>query len=173
MTEEEKMICEHNRKKCVMKYLGVLGATLLGSFLAFYFVADMTIKHMMDPMYQFRKMDRMMEHQERQMNKMDKKMMKEIGMPMPHKSIIDVQKFDDEYKIVIDLRPFDDNEKNVQFELNNNMATVTASVEKEKRHEDRIVNFSQTFYLEGDLDVAKIKKEKMKNKYIITIPEKD
>ena len=81
--------------------------------------------------------------------------------------------FDDEYKIVIDLRPFDDNEKNVQFELNNNMATVTASVEKEKRHEDRIVNFSQTFYLEGDLDVAKIKKEKMKNKYIITIPEKD
>ena len=173
MKEEEKMSCEHNHKKCILKYIGVLCATLLGAFLAFYFVADMTIKHMMDPMYQFKKMDRMMEHQERQMDKMGKRMMKDVGMPMHHKSIVEIQNFDDEYRIIVDLRPFDNNEKNVQFELNNNMATVTASVEKEKRHEDSIVNFSQTFYLDGDLDVAKIKKEKVKNRYIITIPEKD
>ena len=53
------------------------------------------------------------------------------------------------------------------------MATVNASVEKEKRHEDSIVEFSQTFYLEGDLDTSKIKKERFKDKYIVTVPERD
>lgn len=174
MTEEQNYGCEHNKKKCFMKYLGVLGATLLGAFLAFYFVADMTIKHMMDPMYQVRKMDKMFEHQARQMDKMDKRMMREMGMPTFHRGqIVAVENLDDEYKIIIDLRPFDDNEKNIIFELNDNMATIKASVEKEKRHEENIVNFQQTFYLDGDLDIAKIKKEKVKNKYVITIPEKD
>ena len=175
MTEEEKMTCEHNRKKGFMKYIGVLLATLLGAFLAFYFVADMTIKHMMDPMYQFRKMDKMMQHQEREMENFDKKMMKDmrIKMPMHQKSIVEIQKLDDEYKIIVDLRPFDNNEKNVRVEVRDNMATVNASVEKEKRHEDSIVEFSQTFYLEGDLDTSKIKKERFKDKYIVTVPERD
>ena len=96
-----------------------------------------------------------------------------IKMPMHQKSIVEIQKLDDEYKIIVDLRPFDNNEKNVRVEVRDNMATVNASVEKEKRHEDSIVEFSQTFYLEGDLDTSKIKKERFKDKYIVTVPERD
>ena len=183
MTEEEKFTCdcghEHNtnnenelNKKQWMKYLGLIGATLLGSFLAFYFVADMTIKHLTNPAYQFRKFDKMMERQAREMDKMDRKMMKEMGMPRFHKnkSMVIVERDDDDYKIIVDLRAFDNNEKNVKFNLNNNMATVSASIEKEKRHEDSIVEFSQTFYLNGNLDKKNIKKEKERDKYVITIP---
>lgn len=175
MTEDEKITCncEHEKKKNQwMKYLGLVGATLLGSFLAFYFVADMTIKHLTDPAYQFRKFDKMMERQAKDMDKMDRRMMKEIGMPHFHqnKSMVTVERDDDDYKIIVDLRAFDNNEKNVKFDLNNNMATISASIEKEKKHEDSIIKFSQTFYLSGDIDSKNIKKEKERNKYIITIP---
>ena len=183
MTEGENFTCncgnEHNindekelNKNQWKKYLGVVGATLLGSFLAFYFVADMTIKHLTDPVYQFRKFDRMMEQQAKDMDKMDRRMMREMGMPHFHKnkSMVMVDKDDDEYKIVVDLRAFDNNEKNVKFDLKNNMATISASIEKEKRHEDSIVEFSQSFYLSGNIDSKNIKKEKERNKYIITIP---
>ena len=179
---EENFNCEcgheHNhveKKKHLMKYLGIFGATLLGSFLAFYFVADVTMKHLTNPEYQFRKFDKMMERQAKDMEKFDKKMMKDMGLPpmYKNKSMVVVDKLDDEYKIFVDLRPFDNNEKNVNFELNNNMATVSASIEKEKRHRDSIVEFSQTFYLDGDLDKKNIKTEKERGKYIITIPLKD
>ena len=186
MTEEEQNTCncehEHHikneneiKKTQWMKYLGIIGATLLGSFLAFYFVADMTIKHLTDPSYQFKKMNKIMEHHSREMDKIDKKMMKEIGMPdfHKHKSMVMVERDDDEYKIIVDLRAFDNNEKNVKFDINNNMATVSASIEKEKKHEDSIIEFSQTFYLSGNIDKNKIKKEKERNQYIITIPLKD
>ena len=182
MTEEEKLNCgcEHKnendtKKKHCMKYIGIVLATLLGSFLAFYFVADMTLKNMMNPANQFRRMDKMMERHSRDMEKMDRKMMKDMGMPpmFHHKSMVVVDKLDDEYKILVDLRAFDNNEKNVKFDLNNNIATVSASIEKENRHEDSIVEFSQSFYLSGDLDKTKIKKEKDRNKYVITIPLKD
>lgn len=180
MTEEEKTTCncehEHETKKNQwMKYLGLVGATLLGSFLAFYFVADMTIKHLTDPAYQFRKFDRMMEHHARDMEKMDRKMMREMGVPHfnKNKSMVVVERDDDDYKIIVDLRAFDNNEKNVNFDLKNNMATVSASIEKEKRHEDSIIEFSQTFYLSGNLDTKNIKKEKERNKYVITIPLKE
>jgi len=182
MTEEEKLNCgcEHknendiNKKHC-MKYLGIMLATLAGSFLAFYFVADMTIKHMTDPAYQFKKMDKMMERHSRDMEKMDRRMMKDMGMPsmFHHKPMVVLDKLDDEYKIIVDLRAFDNNEKNIKFDLNNNLATVSASIEKEKRHEDSIVEFSQSFYLSGNLEKSKIKKETERGKYIITIPLKD
>ena len=148
---------------------------MVGSFLAFYFVADMTIKHLTNPYYQFKRMDKIMEHHARDMEKMDRKMMKDMGMPRFHKnkSIVMVERDDDDYKIIVDLRAFDNNEKNVKFDLNNNMATVSASIEKEKRHEDSIVEFSQTFYLNGNLDKKNIKKEKERNNYIITIPLKN
>lgn len=166
---------DETKKNQWLKYLGIVGATLLGSFLAFYFVADMTIKHLTDPAYQFKKFDKMMERQARDMDKMDRRMMREMGMPHFHKnkSMVMVDKDDDEYKIVVDLRTFDNNEKNVKFDLNNNMATVSASIEKEKRHEDSVIEFSQTFYLSGNLDKKNIKKEKERDKYVITIPIKD
>ncbi len=184
MTEEEKFTSEcgheHNlnhdlKKNHILKYIGIVMATLVGSFLAFYFVADMTIKHLTDPVYQFRKFDKMMERQAKDMEKMDRRMSKEMGIPHfnKNKSMVVVERDDDDYKIIVDLRAFDNNEKNVKFDLNNNMATVSASVEKTKKHEDSIVEFSQTFYLSGNLDKKNIKKERERNKYVITIPLKD
>lgn len=177
---EENYTCncdkEHNNEKNknnLMKYLGIAGATLLGSFLAFYFIADMTIKQLTNPVYQFRRMDKMMERQARDMEKFDRKMMRDMGYKHGNKSVISVEKLDDEYKIIVDLKPFDNNEKYVKFELNNNIATVSASIEKEKRHRDSIIEFSQTFYIDGNIDKKDIKKEKNHNQYIITIPLKD
>ena len=180
MTEEnttcncEKNHSEEIKKNNLMKYLGIVGATLLGSFLAFYFIADMTIKQLTDPVYQFRRMDKMMERQAKDMEKFDRKMIRDMGYKNRRNAPVLIENHDDEYKIIIDLKPFDNNEKNIKFDLNNNIATVSASIEKEKRHSNSVIEFSQTVYIDGEIDNKKgIKKEKEHGKYIITIPLKD
>ena len=68
MVEEEK-------KHSWLKAFGIILATLLGAFLAFYFAADMTFHRMLSPEYSYRKMERMMKQQERNFRKFDEKFM--------------------------------------------------------------------------------------------------
>ena len=49
---------EH-KTHCLLKYLGLVFATILGAFLAFYFVLNTTINHLMSPYYTMNQMDKM------------------------------------------------------------------------------------------------------------------
>lgn len=150
----------HGRKKCWCKYAGIVLATLIGAFLAFYFIADMTLHHMMNPMYH--------------MNKMDRKIAKEFrkaDMFIP-KSLVLLEKDSNAYKIFIDLKAFDADLDDIDILVEGQKVTISGEIEKEKRNEEKVINFVQTFYLDDVIDSSRIKKEEKRDKFIITLPIK-
>ena len=165
------MLEEERNHHPVWKFLGIVLATFIGAYLAFYFVVDTTINRMTDPGYQIRKMERMMQHQERRMHKFEDKMLQQNPFdPAVAPMLVNLVKEEGEYKIIVDLKPLDNNENNVNVKLEDNMVTVSGRVEKNGKKGEQIMNFSQSFYLDENLEADKITKVKKGNKYIITIP---
>ncbi len=167
MLEEEKH--QHHW----LKVIGVIIATFLGAFLAFYFAVDITLNRMMNPEYQIRKMEKMMQHQERSFHKFEDKLMDHPFEPKMAPMLVNLIKEENEYKILVDLKPLGNNEKNINVNLDNNIITVSGSVDKKEHHGEKIMNFSQSFYLDEKLNADKMTKEKKGDKYIITIPFED
>ena len=153
-----------------LKLLGIILATFLGAFLAFYFAVDMTMNRMMNPDYQIRKMEKMMRHQEKKFHKFEEKMMENPFEPKMAPMLVNLVKESDEYKVIVDLKPLGGDDKNVNVKLNDNIITVSGEVEKSGRHGERIMNFSQAFYLDENVNADKMNKKKKGNKYIITLP---
>ncbi len=167
MLEEEK---SHHP---ILKFLGIVLATFIGAYLAFYFVVDTTFNRMMNPDYQIRKMEKMMRHQEKRLHKFEDKMMENPFEPRMAPMLVNLVKESDEYKVIVNLKPLDNNEKNVNVKLDNNIVTVSGEMEKNERGGERIMNFSQSFYLDEALNIDKMTKERKGDKYIITIPFKN
>ncbi len=148
-------------------------ATLLGAFLAFYFVADRAVDRMTDPAYSMRKMEKMMRHQERNFRKFEDRAMDNPFEPRMAPMLVNLVKEPGEYKVIVDLKPLGGSEKNVNVNLQENVVTVNGEVDKKELNREKIMNFSQAFYLDEHLKSDKIKKEVKGNKYIITIPYED
>lgn len=151
------------KKWCIWKYLGIVIATLVGAFLAFYFAVDITIERMFNPFYR-------MKHAEKIMNKEFKKF--DRGR-FHMASLVHLIKESDEYKLIIDLRHLDNDEKNINVSFDKDMVTVSGGIDKSKRREESVLSFTQSYVLSDDIDISKVKKEKIRDKYIITIPIKD
>ncbi len=164
MSEEER---NHHP---IWKFLGIVLATFIGAYLAFYFVVDTTFNRMTNPEYQMRKMEKIMKHQERRMQKFEDKMMQNPFEPAVAPTLVNLIKEADEYKIIVDLKPLDNNENNVNVKTDNNTVTISGRVEKNGRRGEQIMNFSQSFLLDEKFNPDNITKEKKGSKYIITIP---
>lgn len=162
---------KHNKKHCIMKFISIVLATFLGAFLAFYVVVDSTIKNLTDPMRQMKKFDKMIEQQDREMMKMEKRFRKSTLTPF-HKPIVSVDENQNEYVIVVNLKPFDNKKENVKITTKDDLITITGEVEKNKNNEERIMSFSQTFNLDEDAKISALQKKVVKDKYIITVPKK-
>ena len=87
--------------------------------------------------------------------------------------LVNLVKESEEYKVVVDLRPLDGNENAVNVEVNDKILTVNGEIEKVKHGNEKIIKFSQSYFLDEELDKDQITKEKKGDKYIITIPFKD
>ena len=148
---------------CILKYLGIVLATLIGAFLAFYVAVDITVERMFNPMYR-------MKHAEKIMNKE----FKHFDRNMRHMpSLVHLVKDSDGYKLIVDLRHLDNNEKNINVSFDKDMVTVSGGIDKSKKREESVLSFTQSYVLSDEIDIANVKKEKIRNKYIITIPIKD
>ncbi len=158
---------EHNHH--LLKVIGVIIATFLGAFLAFYLAVDLTLNRMLNPEYQIKKLEKTMN----KIEKFDDKMMENPFIPKMSPMLVNLVKEANEYKVVVDLKPLGDDEKNVSVNLNNNIITVSGDMQKKELRGEKIMNFSQSFYLDEQLLPNKISKEKKGNKYIITIPFED
>ena len=84
--------------------------------------------------------------------------------------LVNLVKEPNEYKIVVDLKPLGGDEKNINVKYDNKLITVSGEMEKTTKHEEKIMNFSQSYYLDEDVNIDKMTKEKKGNNYIITIP---
>lgn len=156
-------------KHHLLKVIGVIIATFLGAFLAFYLAVDLTLNRMFNPEYQIRKMERTMNN----IQKFDEEMMESPFVPKMSPMLVNLVKEPNEYKVIVDLKSLGDDEKNVDVKLDNNMVTISGDMQKKELRGEKIMNFSQSFYLDEKLVSNKIIKERKGNKYIVTIPFED
>ena len=156
-------------KHHLFKVIGVIVATFLGAFLAFYLAVDLTLNRMFNPEYQIRKMEKTMNNIQR----FDERMMESPFVPKMSPMLVNLVKEANEYKIIVDLKPLGDDEKNVDVKLDNNIIIVSGDMQKKELRGEKIMNFSQSFYLDEKLMPNKIVKERKGNKYIVTIPFED
>ena len=164
------MLEEERNHHPIWKFLGIVLATFIGAYLAFYFVVDTTFNRMMNPEYQLRKMEKMMHRQEKRLHRFEDKMLENPFEPKFAPTLVDLTKNSDEYKVVVNLKPLGNDEKNVNVKLDNNVLTVSGEMEKSGRRGERIMRFSQSFYLDARLEADKMTKEREGDKYIVTIP---
>ena len=153
-------------KHHLLKVVGVIIATFLGAFLAFYLAVDLTLNRMLNPEYQIKKLEKTMH----KIEKFDDKMMENPFVPRMSPMLVNLVKEASEYKVLVDLKPLGDDEKNVDVSLKDNVITISGDMQQKELRGERIMNFSQSFYLDEELITNKISKERKGNKYIITIP---
>ena len=169
--------CHHRHKW--LKYLGCMFATLLGSFLAFYFVANCTMNHFMCRAYamsEMRKMDKMMMRDFEKMDKdfdKDMKSFKKSGMFIRHRSAIEFIKTPDSYKFIVDLTPFQGNPEALNIEVKDDQISISGESKINTNNSESFTKMSQTYSLGKGAKPDKISKKKVDNKYIITVPIED
>lgn len=153
-----------------------IGAIALITFLVSYLAFCIAIKHHMKelrgPYYQAERMEKYMEKQERDFDKYMINHMENPFMPRMRPMFVNLVKEANEYKVIVDLTQIED-EKALNVDIKDNELTVKGEFDRNVRGTEKIINFTQTYYLDEKLDEDKITKEKKGNKYIITIPFKE
>ena len=145
----------------------------LGSFLASYFL----IHQVMIYHWEKAKRHNIVKYEQQIMNDIDKNSHKihrkehETFQKFKNKiSAIQSSKYEDGYVIVIDLKHFNNDENNIRFNLNGNVVTVSGNIVKNKKNKENSYFFTETFEIPEKIDFSEIKKEKIDNMYIITLP---
>ncbi len=163
---------EKKAKKECKKLLMVAIMSFLGSFLAFYVLMHQTILHYFSPIR-----NDILRNERRLIHDFNKDAQKFIGIPKKEFrhfknkiSAIQTEKYEDAYVIVVDLKQFNNNENNIRFNINGNMVTVSGNVIKDKHNKENAYFFTETFEIPEKINMEEIKKEKIGNKYIITLP---
>ncbi len=157
-----------------LKILCIILAVFIGAFLAFYVVADLTFTRITSPAYHMKKMEKLMKKEEKRFKRLEKSI--DAVNPFEPKlapMLVNLVKEPEEYKIIVDLGPLDNNENNVNVKLEDNIITVYGEIERKKHHREDIMSFSQSYYLDEKIEADNMTKERMGNRYIITVPFKE
>ena len=164
---DDCFLCRHPLWKTIFISLLVFA----GAFAAFYVVTDWHYKRMLDPAVQMRKVEKMMQHDERNFDKMmNREVKKDRAIEKEIQKYIKVERNPHNYKIFIDLKPFDNNEKNIEVTTEGNSLTINAAGENKKHGRNEIVRISQTYSFNEDVELDKINKIREGNEYVIVIP---
>lgn len=146
--------------------------TFLVSYLAFCIALKHHSKKIHNPYYQAERLEKYIEKQERDFDKYMLNEMENPFMPKMRPMFVNLVKETNEYKVIVDLTQFED-EKALNIDIKDNELTVKGEFDKNVRGAEKIINFTQTYYLDEKLDEERITREKKGNKYIITIPFKE
>ncbi len=144
--------------------------TFVAAFLAFYIVMEIMINRINNPMYNVKRLEKLMEHQVRDLENFEDEKMENPFLPKMRPMIVNLVKEPNEYKVIIDLLPLDGNENSVNVKVEDDKLTVHGEADKKNFGRERIINFTQTYYLDEKINSKGITKERKGNKYIITIP---
>ncbi|MCD8377323.1 MAG: Hsp20/alpha crystallin family protein [Candidatus Gastranaerophilales bacterium] len=171
---------DENKKHCLLKYLGVVFATLIGAYLAFYCAVHTTIDRVTNPYNVMHRMDKMMMKAGKDFDKTEGEFF-DGGMPLKcknhkhfhHHDVISFFKTPDSYKFIVDLKPFHGNANAIRVETKDGLITISGETTSNKKNEEYFTQVSQSYLLDNDANIEKISKKKVNNKYIITIPIED
>ncbi len=146
--------------------------TFLVSYLAFCIALKHHLKELKNPYYQAERFEKYIEKQERDFDKYMLNKMENPFMPKMRPMFVNLVKETNEYKVIVDLTQFED-EKALNVDIKDSELTIKGEFDKNVRGTEKIINFTQTYYLDEKLDEENISRERKGNKYIITIPFKD
>lgn len=153
--------------------LGVVALVLfLVSYLAFYMAMKHNLKRFNSPLYQAQRLENFVQKQEREWDRYNLGKMENPFEPKMRPMIANLVKESNEYKVIVDLKAFDGNENNIKVDVLGDELTIKGQIDKKIRGTEKIISFSQTYYLDEQLQEDKMLKEKKGDKYIITIPFK-
>lgn len=175
---ENQIEYSHEHKHChckesCFKYALIFFATILGAFLAFYFVADYTFKMMFSPDYQMRRAEKMMRNMDRNIEKeLNRDFGKEItvvGRMM--QSPVELTENSNSYIVKIALKPFGNNSKNIKLTTeSNNTLKIEGSNEVKKGNNENLMSMMQSYKFQKPVDFNKMTKKEERGNYVITIP---
>lgn len=161
---------EENEKQHWLKIGAIALITFICAFLAFYIVMEIMINRISNPTYQVKKLEKLIAKQERDFERFDERRMENPFEPRMRPMLVNLVKEPSEYKIIVDLKPLDNDEKGISVNIDNNILTVNGEIDKKLHGNEKIIRFSQTYYLDEELEKEKMTQEKKNDKYIITIP---
>jgi len=173
MDNNENQINNENNCTWECKKLFLIAfMTFLGSFLAFYVLMHQTMVHIFIPQHKNKILveRQFMKNIERDFEIFKYNPTKNLKDFDNKISAIQTVKNDNEYVIFIDLKKFNNNEKNISFGINGNIVNISGRLIKNKRNKEISYYFAESFEVPEKIDTNKIKKEKINNNYIITIP---
>ena len=166
--------CKGYRKHEIWQYLGIALITLIGSFLAFYFVITCTMSQLLSTHYIKRQMHEIKRNTMHDLDEIDNKFMSDRKARFfQHKNIIDLIKTPDSYKFIVDLIPFQGNQNAIHTNIDKNIITISGETENNKNFTETFIKISQTYVLGKGAKTEKISKKKVNDKYIITVPIED
>ena len=156
-------------KEGCLKYAVIFIGTIIGAFLAFYFVTDFTIKHMLSPEYQMRRAEKMMRNMDRQIEKNMNKDILVVGKMMPNP--VNITENNDSYVVTIALKPFGNSSKNIKVNVDNgNILKIEGSNEVKKGNKENMVNMMQSYQLDRNVQSDKITTKEERGNYVVTLP---
>ena len=167
------MFEEETTKQHWLKIASIALITFIVAFLAFYIVMEIMVRRIANPVYDIKRIEHAIQKQERNFNRYDYKFNENPFEPKMRPMIVNLVKEPSEYKVIVDLKPLDGNEKTVNVQVNGDELIVSGQMDKNIRGTEKIISFSQSYYLDEKLDTDKMIKEKKGDKYIITIPFED
>lgn len=164
------MVEDETKKHHWLRIASIAIITFIVAFLAFYVAMELMLHRMSDPMYNAKRIEKMMREQEKSFEKFEDKMTGNIFEATVRPTVIDLIKEENTYKVVVNLKIFDGNENSINVETDNNELTVSGELDKKIRGKEKMISFKQSYYLDENLDSSQITKERIGDKYIITIP---
>lgn len=172
-TREEFKSCDCSKDKWIKFGLIVL-AVFLGCYLATYYLLDQMRHHYYyAPVRPIHNIDNVIQQQDKMFDEMESLPVDVNSLLPTNAPVIQTFKKDDAYKVIVDLKPFDGEVSNIKTEIKPNRISIFGQKFTTKKHGESDYEFSQSFVLPERIDVKDVKKEKVKDKYIITLPIKD
>ena len=169
--ESKDYNCSCHKTEHWIKFTLILLVLFIACYLAVYYVLDQMRHAYYMPTMPVENIDRIMKEQDKLFNEMSTLPMHNSAM-FVIKSPIETYKDEstNSYKMIINLKPFNNNPKNVEVKIKGNKVEVNAAAEKTNKNSDKIYTFNQSFVLPEMIDEKKVTKEKIKHKYVITMP---
>ena len=167
------MLEEESRKHHWLRIAAIVLMTFIISFLAFYLVMELMINKISDPLYSMKRIERVVQNQERRFQANEEKLMESPFVPRTRPMLVNLVKENDNYKVIVDLTPLEGDENSVNIDIEGKNLTISGELDKKLHNNEKIISFTQSYYLDEKLLQDKMMKEKKGNKYIITIPFED
>lgn len=146
--------------------------TFIVAYLAFFAALKHHLKRISNPFYQVERMGKDIAKEQKSLDRINDEYFINPFEPKMRPMFVNLIKEPSEYKVIIDLTALDGNENTIDVKIDGNELTITGDMDKKIRGSEKIINFTQTYYLDEPINDTKIEKIKRGDKYIITIPFK-